>query len=93
MTGSLSRPDSAAAAAAAGWDGDAYALITNGDDLALVWYTVWDSDADAREYIDAYRRAFAARFVGVGADAPLTANDRQAQIDRLTISGCEYLKL
>ena len=76
----------AAAAAAAGWDGDAYALLSNGDVRALVWYTVWDSEADADEFADAYRQAFAIRFGGSGAGDALVGEGRSARIERLSIS-------
>ncbi len=51
-------------AAAAGWDGDAYRLIRSGDDEALVWVTVWDSEADAVEFASAVRDAYASRYAG-----------------------------
>ncbi len=79
--------------AAAGWDGDAYALITNGNDYALVWYTVWDSEADAEEFVDAYLRAFESRFAGVEMGSPVTADDRQAEIERLSISGMPAVRI
>jgi hypothetical protein len=39
-----------------GWDGDRYAAwVREGTDEALVlWSTVWDSDADAREFAETY---------------------------------------
>lgn len=73
--------------AAAGWDADAYALLSNGDELALVWYTGWDSDADADEFANAYRQVFRARFPGGDPDQELVAGGRQARVDRLNISG------
>ncbi len=82
-----------ATAAAEGWDGDAYALIGNGDDLALVWYTVWDSAADADEFIDAYRQAFAARFGGSQTGSVLIADDRRARIDALTLAGMPAVRI
>ena len=45
------------AAAAAGWDGDRYAVFENQDGaLALVWATTWDGEDDAREFARAYVR-------------------------------------
>lgn len=72
----------AAERAAAGWDGDAYALLRRGSEHALVWYTVWDSEADAEEFVTAYRRAFQARFGVPG----LTAATLSADVDRLTVA-------
>jgi hypothetical protein len=43
--------------AAAGWDGDRYAVFEGPKgQLALVWLTTWDSEDDAREFTDAYVR-------------------------------------
>jgi hypothetical protein len=39
--------------AAAGWDGGTYRAWTDGDAVAVVMTTVWDSDADARAFADA----------------------------------------
>ena len=36
--------------AAAGWGGDAYAVMAAGDDVAIVWNTTWDSEDDAGEF-------------------------------------------
>lgn len=44
-------------AAAAGWNGDTYAVLkrSDGDDLLLLLYTSWDSVAEAEEFAGAYR--------------------------------------
>ncbi len=56
------------ARAAAGWDGDRFAVFSGPNDkLALVWYTTWDSEADAKEFAGAYSR-YAATRIGL-ADA------------------------
>lgn len=39
-----------AATASAGWGGDRYAVLENGDGYDLVWRTVWDTETDAREF-------------------------------------------
>jgi hypothetical protein len=44
---------STADAAAAGWDGGTYRAWTDGDRVAVVLRTVWDSPRDAREFHDA----------------------------------------
>jgi hypothetical protein len=46
----------AAEAASAGWDGDAYAVYGWGEDDVLVLASVWDSPAEAEEFVAAYRR-------------------------------------
>ncbi len=81
----------AAERAAAGWDGDAYALLSRDGALALVWYTAWDSENDAREFEDAYRRVFAVRFEA-SADR-LVGREREARIERMTISGTPMVRV
>jgi hypothetical protein len=54
--------------AAAGWDGDRYAVFEGPHDrLGLVWFTTWDSDDDAREFARGYIRFQTAK---IGSDAP-----------------------
>ena len=55
LTGQLALPE-AARNAAAGWDGDRYALWSDGSRDALVWRSAWDTPEDAR----AFSRALAA---------------------------------
>ena len=45
--------DAEASAAAAGWDGGIYRSWTDGDDVAVVLATAWDTPEDAREFADA----------------------------------------
>lgn len=47
-----------AAAAAAGWAGDAAALLALPSGEALVWVTVWDTEADAAAFLEAAMKAF-----------------------------------
>lgn len=82
-----------AARAANGWDGDAYAVLVAGSNVALVWYTVWDSDEDADEFIEAYRTAFMARFGGAGGADHLVGRDRQSRIVRLTREGVPVVRV
>lgn len=53
--------------AAAGWDGDRYRLLRGPEGEALVWVSVWDSEAEADEFASAVLEAFAARY-GAGPD-------------------------
>jgi hypothetical protein len=82
-----------AARASAGWDGDAYAVLSRDAELGLVWYTVWDSEAGADEFADAYRTAFIARFGGEGAGARLVGEGRQTRVDRLTVQGMPFVRV
>ena len=52
--------------AAAGWDGDRYAVFEGTKDrLGLVWLTTWDSEDDAREFTTAYVQYQTARLPDV----------------------------
>jgi hypothetical protein len=43
--------------AAAGWDGDRFAVFEGPKNaLALVWFSTWDSESDAREFATGYAR-------------------------------------
>jgi hypothetical protein len=43
--------------AAAGWDGDRYAVFQGpAEQLGLLWFSTWDSEDDAREFTRAYGR-------------------------------------
>lgn len=56
--------------AAAGWDGDRYAVFTGPKDaLGLVWRSTWDSEDDAREFARAYAR-FQTSKLGDEAETP-----------------------
>jgi hypothetical protein len=52
--------------AAAGWDGDRWQLYSNGTESATVFTTIWDTEADAKE------------FAAVIAAGPRTAQDSTA---------------
>ncbi|MGH7129156.1 MAG: hypothetical protein ACREIV_11360, partial [Planctomycetaceae bacterium] len=54
----------AAAAAAEGWDGDRVLLVGPADSPALLWASVWDSDAAAARFAGAVERIFAGREPG-----------------------------
>lgn len=45
----------AIAVAAAGWGGDWFTVYRKGGKRVLVWWTEWDSEADAREFLAAAR--------------------------------------
>ena len=55
-------------AAAAGWDGDRYAVFENANGaLGLVWLSTWDSEDDAREFARGYLKFQTAK---LGKDIP-----------------------
>jgi hypothetical protein len=43
--------------AAEGWGNDRLAVYQRGEQLRLVWYTVWDDETEAVEFEEAARRA------------------------------------
>lgn len=51
-------------AAAAGWNGDRYAVLRrkDADDLLLLLYTTWDTEGDAAEFAAAYERLLAVKY-------------------------------
>lgn len=58
-------------AAAAGWDGDRYAVLRGkGGDLVTLQVTTWDSEAEAQEFEAAYRKSLIKRFGGDGSKRP-----------------------
>jgi hypothetical protein len=68
--------------AAAGWGGDRYALFTGPGkaDVVVALKTVWDTEADAREFFDAYVRRTTKRY---GAEpAEVAPADRQVWATR-----------
>jgi hypothetical protein len=57
--------EGAASTGASGWGGDRYAVVPrDGGSYRLVWRSVWDSEADAREFRDAFDAYARARFPG-----------------------------
>jgi hypothetical protein len=55
--------------AAAGWDGDRFAVFDGPDErLGVVWFTTWDSETDAIEFAGAYTRYSRGR-LGLDGDA------------------------
>jgi len=52
-----------AATAAAGWDGDRLAMWRDSSEQELVaWQLLWDSEADAEEFVAAYQSVIAGRY-------------------------------
>jgi hypothetical protein len=48
-------PPAGAAAVANGWDGDRLVAYRNGEEVAFIWATVWDSPKDAEEFYEKYQ--------------------------------------
>jgi hypothetical protein len=64
ITGDIALPE-AARNAAAGWDGDRFALWEDGQRQTLVWRSVWDTPEDARAFSRALAQFGNARWNGV----------------------------
>jgi hypothetical protein len=82
--------------AAAGWDGDRYAVFKGPDDkLGLVWVSTWDSEEDAKELAGAYWRYLGVK-LGLNDSKSSATEARPPEVaDRLTITrdGRSYLVL
>ena len=80
-------PPERAETAAAGWDGDQYALYTNDGGEVIAWQSVWDTEEDAVQFagsLQAYDEArFGASYTG-GDPLALDAGDDAA---RITVDG------
>ncbi|MFN8591703.1 MAG: hypothetical protein U0031_09615 [Thermomicrobiales bacterium] len=63
VTGEIAIPE-AARNAAAGWDGDRYALWSDDANDVLVWRSVWDTESDARAFSRALAQFEQTRFAG-----------------------------
>jgi len=83
-----------AESAAAGWDGDRYAVFKRkgSDETLLLLRTSWDSEAEATQFVTAYRRALAVKYEGAsdpvrmeqqGADVFIVEGGRKADLDAL----------
>jgi hypothetical protein len=81
-------------AAAAGWDGDRFALFEGPSGrLGLVWRSTWDTETDASEFFTAYARYQHSRF---GGDAPAdgltsTSREKDGAVYRLTRRGVDVV--
>lgn len=53
------RPSGTDEQAAAGWGGDQLAIYTRGTEAAVIWWTSWDTEADAEEAFEAARGVLA----------------------------------
>jgi hypothetical protein len=63
-------PEERALAASDGWDGDRYLAARCGGRRAFLWWTAWDSEADAEEFMEAYAEIAGAVAARAGLAAP-----------------------
>lgn len=87
------RDQGSAVRAAAGWDGDRYALIETPRGDGLAWVTVWDTSIDAAEFFDMLDAAMIKRFpeirpgVGRGTTRTYAARGRTLLLQISDIGG------
>jgi len=76
-----------AESAAAGWGGDRYAVFKRKDSDAtlLLLRTSWDSEADAKEFVAAYRRVLAVKY----ADGAVATRVVQKGVDVFVVEGAD----
>jgi hypothetical protein len=69
-----------AATAAGGWNGDRYAVFKRkgAEDTLLLLRTSWDSEAEAAQFVAAYRRALAVKYQG--ADEAVAVEQQGAEV-------------
>ncbi|HET7583572.1 MAG TPA: hypothetical protein VFK13_01630 [Gemmatimonadaceae bacterium] len=79
------RDQALAVRAAAGWDGDRYAVLRTPAGDGIVWATVWDSPLDGAEFYDAVRSAIDHRFGHPTPTAPSSQSVRY-RVDGRTIT-------
>ena len=73
--------------AAAGWDGDRYAVFEGPPEkLGLVWLSTWDGEDDAREFAQAYTR-YQTRRMGKDAYQPERIPDSLWRVQRQRLPG------
>ncbi len=67
-------------AAAAGWGGDRYEVyLSEEGQPALIWYTVWDSELDAEEFLAAYQNYVRSRIQAAGGTPTLPTPRAESQ--------------
>lgn len=81
----------AAAAGAAGWDGDRYQLVETASGPGIAWLTVWDSQVEAAQFRDVMERTVEKRFAvasgsgGSGDERRWTARGRRLLLSSLSM--------
>lgn len=76
---------SEAESVAAGWGGDRYAEFKRKDSDAtlLLWRTSWDTETDAKEFLDAYQRLLPVKY----ADEPTATRVERKGRDVFIVEG------
>jgi hypothetical protein len=83
---------SANAAAAAGWDGDRFWGFEAAGKVMIVWFSTWDSEADAREFADAWTDLLSRKYPGSTRDGEvLSSSDKEKCLVR--VKGSDVLSI
>ena len=77
--------------AAEGWDGDRFVAFRQGDEIAFVWATVWDSSEDAEEFARGYRELLSKKYGGSKTAVPAAIEQRDRRV--LVVEGMEKGRL
>ncbi|MBP1689465.1 MAG: hypothetical protein H6Q34_38 [Deltaproteobacteria bacterium] len=78
---------------AAGWDGDRLMALAQGQELALVWLTAWDSDRDATEFFSGWATVLAGRHPGAASKSDTVIHLGGAQPYYLERRGTKVLAI
>lgn len=81
--------------AAEGWDGDRYYVYERGDQVSTVWYSTWDSEEDAKEFFDAYKKALQYKYkdqrAGESTDTRFSFSLENSRGGWMERKGCDVL--
>ena len=85
--------EATALAAAAGWNGDRYALWGSRAGAALAWVAAWDGPSDAAEFESALRQGWQRRTGAPQGRYGRRGGERRWQVERLAIAGVPVVRL
>lgn len=85
--------EATATAAAAGWNGDRFALLGAREGTALVWVTAWDTADDAAQFEGALRNGWRRRTGAAAGVYTVRGSQRRWSVDRLTLAGATAVRL
>ena len=78
---------SEATVVANGWDGDRFVAYRNGDEVAFIWATVWDSSKDAGEFYDKYQEILSVKYGAGSVDSRFYIDKRDRSV--IVVEGLE----
>jgi hypothetical protein len=76
-----------AAAVAEGWGGDRFLAYRNGEKVAFIWATVWDTAKDAQEFYENYQRILSMKYGDSVADSRSYVEKRDRSV--IVVEGLE----